>query len=196
MKILPESIARLVEHFDRLPGIGPKHATRLALYLLHQKEYASHFAHDITTALSETKLCARCQNVSNADICALCSNPNRDQKIICVVAHVQDIEPIEQTGKFSGTYHVLHGVLDPIEGITPDDLTIRTLIDRTQKRKIDEIILALDVTSAGEATTLYLMNQLNPFVPKITRLARGIPMGSSIEYTDEVTLTSALENRR
>lgn len=196
MTYLPEDIRRIVDHFDRLPGIGPKHATRLALYLLRNKDFAKKFAEDLTHALDSAQLCGQCKNLSNTPLCSMCSDPNRDQSSICVVAHVQDIEPMEHTGKYNGTYHVLHGTLNPVEGVTPDDITIGYLIKRIQAGGVSEVILALDATTAGEATAIYLKKQLMNESVNVTRLARGIPVGSSIEYTDEVTLSSALENRK
>lgn len=196
MNYLPKSIRKLVDYFDRLPGIGPKHATRLALYLVNHKEFATEYVKDINTALQEAQFCSQCQVISDGPMCHLCQESNRDQQSICVVAHAQDIEQIEHTGKYNGTYHVLHGSINPVEGITPDHLTIKQLLKRIKNNEIKEVILALDATSTGEATSIYLKKILLEVPISVTRLARGIPVGSSIEYTDEVTLSSALENRK
>jgi recombination protein RecR len=195
MHYLPENIKKLVDHFDKLPGIGPKHATRLSLYLLDRKDFAEKFAADIGQALASIKLCEDCQNLSSQTLCFICSDKNRDHQTICVIANIQDIEPIERTEKFSGVYHILHGMVNPIEGITPDQVKIKELFDRIKKNNVKEVILALDATSEGEATALYLTQKINAKII-VTKLARGIPMGSSIEYADEVTLSSALENRK
>ena len=196
MQYFPDSIKKLIAHFDALPGIGPKHAIRLVLHLLSGKDSALAFAHDLDTAVAAVRLCAQCQTITDHALCSICSDPRRDKATICVVAHVQDIEPIERTGKFNGTYHILHGMLNPIEGITPDQTKLPQLFDRVKKNGIGEVIVALDATSEGEATGLYVMQKLQGAGIRVTKLARGLPVGSSIEYADEVTLSSAFENRR
>lgn len=186
----------MIEHFDALPGIGPKHAARLALHLVKDKDRAKKFSHDLDAALASITLCGQCQTITDRARCDICADPHRNQKIICVVAHVQDVDPIERTGKHTGVYHILHGTINPIEGVTPDDVKIKELLSRIKNDGIEEIILALDATSDGEVTALYLKKVLSDFPVTVTKLALGIPLGADIEYTDEVTLSSALENRR
>lgn len=192
----PKHIQKIIDHFDALPGIGPKHAARLAVYLVSQKDEATSFAKDLDSAVASARFCAQCQTITEEERCDICRDPSRNQKIICVVAHVQDIEPMERTNKHTGTYHILHGTLSPIEGVTPDQIKLNELLDRIRSNGVEEVILALDATSDGEATSLYLAKVLKDFPITVSKLARGIPVGSNIEYTDEVTLTSALENRR
>ncbi len=196
MRGFPTSIQKVVDHFDELPGIGPKHAARLALYLVSGKEYAEQFARDLDSAIASVRFCTQCQTITDAAFCDICRDPNRNQRMVCVVAHIQDVDPIERTGKHTGTYHILHGTLSPIEGITPDQIKLKELLQRIEKQKVEEVILALDATAEGEATMLYLTKVLKELPLTVTKLARGIPVGSNIEYTDEVTLSSALENRR
>ncbi len=196
MNSFPSSIQKVVNHFDDLPGIGPKHATRLALYLVSNREYAEKFSNDLETAIASVRFCSQCQTLTDAELCDICRDTNRNQKSICVVAHIQDIDPIERTGKHTGTYHILHGTLSPIEGITPDQIKLKELLARVQKLGVEEVILALDATAEGEATMLYATKILKELPVTITKLARGLPVGSNIEYADEVTLSSAIENRR
>jgi recombination protein RecR len=196
MRGFPTPIQKVVDHFDELPGIGPKHAARLALYLVSSKEYAEKFARDLDAAIASVRFCTQCQIITDSEFCETCKDLSRNQKIICVVAHIQDVDPIERTGKHTGTYHILHGTLSPIEGITPDQIKLKELLQRITKQGVEEVILALDATAEGEATVLYLTKVLKELPITVTKLARGIPVGSNIEYTDEVTLSSALENRR
>lgn len=196
MAHLPNFIQKLIAELDKLPGIGPKTAARLAFDLLHRKEDMRDFAQALNEAYNQIHLCPKCFNLSDAGLCNICSNNDRDQKLICVVAHNQDIEAVEKTGKFHGTYHLLNGLLSPLEGVTPDRLKINELEKRIQEDEVKEIILALDQSLEGEATQTYLSKNLKKFPVKISQLARGIPMGANIEYTDEITLSSALENRR
>lgn len=196
MHHLPETVRRIVEHFDALPGIGPKHAARLALHLVKDKERARNFSQDLDAALASITFCNQCQTITDRARCDICADPHRNQKIICVVAHVQDVDPIERTGKHTGVYHILHGTINPIEGVTPDVIKIKELVSRIRADGIEEIILALDATQEGEATALYLKKVLAEFPLTATKLARGIPVGADIEYTDEVTLSQALENRK
>ncbi|MBT7553190.1 recombination protein RecR [bacterium] len=196
MAHLPDFIQRLIAEFDKLPGIGPKTASRLVFDLLHRKEDIKSFADALQEAHGQIHLCPQCFNLSDNDLCNICANPNRDQNIICVVAHNQDVEAVEKTGEFTGTYHLLNGVLNPLDGVTPDKLKITELERRITDKNVTEIILALDQSMEGEATSIYLAKLLKKYNITISQLARGIPMGANIEYTDEITLTSALQNRK
>ncbi|MEK7801169.1 MAG: recombination mediator RecR [Pseudomonadota bacterium] len=204
MSLLPKSLSRLIDAFERLPGIGPKSAQRLAFYLLHvPQEDLEQFADTLKELKSHTILCSLCKNVTEQDPCAICSNPTRDQSVLCVVEQPTDVLSIEKTGKFKGIYHVLHGAIDPLNNIGPDEIYIADLVTRlTQKHStIREIILATNSNMEGEATSMYIMKQImnldtqrtNPI--KVTRLAHGLPVGADIEYADEVTLSRALEGR-
>lgn len=198
MSLLPKAISRLIESFEKLPGIGPKTAQRLAFYLLHvpQDELDS-FAANLSGLKSQTVLCSLCKNVAEGDPCSICSNPSRDQSTICVVEQPTDVLSIEKTGKYKGVYHVLHGAIDPLNNIGPDEIYIADLVKRTNKQ-VNEIILATNPTMEGEATAMYLTKQLKAQSEKckVTRLAHGLPVGADIEYADEVTLSRALEGRR
>jgi len=195
MHTFPKRVQAIIDGFDALPGVGPKHATRLALYLLDHKDLAKQFADDVSAALATVAFCKQCQTVAETELCDICSDTRRDRSTICVVAHVQDIEPIERTDKFNGVFHVLHGVVNPVEGVTPDDIRAKELIARVKKNGMTEIIFALDATAEGEATVMYLTKVLKNMNLTLSKLARGIPFGSNIEYTDEVTLSSALDHR-
>lgn len=196
MKYLSDSIKRLIDHFDALPGIGPKNAARLAFHILQRKETAKQFAADLQTAADSATFCRRCQNLSDKEICPLCRDTNRNARQICVVAQGHDIDALEHTGKYRGLYHVLHGTINPLEGITPAELKVKELLERLEADNVTEVILALDVTMEGEATSMYLGKLLKDKNVKVSKLARGLPMGSNIEYADEVTLSQALENRQ
>ncbi len=201
MNILPKPVAKLIESFEKLPGIGPKTASRLAFYLLHvPQEELDSFAANLSGIKSNTVLCSLCKNVAESDPCAICSNPARDQSVICVVEQPMDVLSIERTGKYHGLYHVLHGAIDPLNNIGPDEIYIADLVRRTknQEPEIQEIILATNPNMEGEATAMYITKQLKikNSKLKITRLAHGLPVGADIEYADEVTLTRALEGRR
>ncbi len=179
-----------------LPGIGPKTAERLALFLASKpKIKIDEFINSLTN-IKTLKVCQLCNNFSDINPCPICSDSNRQKDTICVVATTTDLEVIESTGKFNGHYHILGGLIDPMIGLTPDKLFIKELVNRIKNGKIKEIILAFDANIQGEATTTYLKNILKNSNLTISRLARGIPMGSDIEYTDELTLSSALENRK
>lgn len=202
MPLLPRALSKLIESFEKLPGIGPKSATRLAFYLTHvPQEELDQFGDRLKALKSSTVLCSLCKNVAEADPCSICSDPSRDQSIVCVVEHPMDVLSIERTGKYKGLYHVLHGAIDPLNNIGPDEIYIADLLKRIHPSThslIHEIILAMNSNMEGEATAMYLTKQLkiqnSNF--KITRLAHGLPMGADIEYADEVTLTRALEGRR
>lgn len=196
MPYLPDFIQKIINEFDKLPGIGPKTSTRLAFDLLHRKPDMLELARALDDAYSQVSFCPQCFNLSDQDLCNICADPKRNQNLLCIVAHNQDVEAIEKTGEFNGTYHLLNGYLSPLEGITPEKLKIKELEIRLNKNNIQEIILALDQSLEGETTTLYLSKLLKKHPLKVSQLARGIPMGANIEYTDEATLSSALKNRK
>ena len=196
MAHLPNFIQKLIDEFDKLPGIGPKTASRLVFDLLHRKDDIKSLADNLNIAFQQIHLCPKCFNLSDDGLCKICANSNRNKKIIAVVAHNQDVEALEKTSSFQGTYHLLNGLLSPLEGITPDKLKINELEKRILEDAVEEVILVFDQSMEGEATTIYLSKLLKKYPIKISRLARGIPMGANIEYTDEVTLSSALENRK
>lgn len=193
----PKPIQNLIDQFCKLPGIGPKTAERLAFFMLRQPKYSlEEFSAAISLIGNSVIHCSTCHNISEKDPCLICSDKTRDASKICVIAEPHDLAAIESTGEFKGYYHMLGGVLDPLNGITPDRLNINDLLAKLQKTKLAEIILAFNPDMEGEATMIYLNNLLKPFTVKITRLARGIPVGADLEYTDEVTLYNALKNRR
>ena len=198
---LARPLARLIDELSKLPGVGPKTAQRLAFYLLHvPQEELDQFADNLTDLKKHTIMCSLCKNVTEQDPCVICSNPSRDQGIICVVEQPTDVLSIEKTGKFKGVYHVLHGSIDPLNNIGPDEIYINDLVKRVQGTgdSVQEVILATNPNMEGEATAMYITKQVksqNAKV-KITRLAHGLPVGADIEYADEVTLTRALEGRR
>ena len=192
-----EPLSRLVEEFRRLPGIGQKSAQRIAFFLLRAtKEDAFRLARAIVDVKEKLGLCTLCNNVSAGDLCPYCSNPNRDQSIICVVEEAPNILPIESTRGFDGLYHVLHGSLSPLRGIGPEQLKIKNLLQRIQSGDAKEIILATNPTVEGEATAAYLSRLLKPLGLRVTRIAMGIPVGSDLEYADEVSMSKSMENRR
>jgi len=195
--MLPNSIQKLIEQFNKLPGIGPKTAERLAFWLLkNPQSELDELAAGIKEAKKDLISCSVCHNIAQQNPCNVCSDQVRDKKLVCVVAEPHDVQAIERTGQFQGVYHVLNGVLNPLEGITPDKLNIDSLIDRVRNNGIAEVILGLNPDIEGESTALYLNKLLKPLMVKVTRLARGLPSGSDIEYADEITLGSALKNRR
>lgn len=201
MSLLPKALSRVIESFERLPGIGPKSATRLAFYLLHvPKEELEQFAANLTGLKANTVLCSVCKNVAEKDPCEICASSQRDKDMICVVEQPTDVLSIERTGKYKGVYHVLHGAIDPLNNIGPDEIYIDDLLKRVVNLNSQgaEIILATNPTMEGEATAMYVTKQLKTKNEelKITRLAHGLPVGADIEYADEVTLTRALEGRR
>jgi recombination protein RecR len=196
-RILPKAVTKVIESFQRLPGIGPKTATRLAFYLLHVPEdELVQFAKNLGDLKANTVLCSVCKNIAESDPCSVCSNPSRDQLMICVVEQPTDVLALERTGKFNGVYHVLHGSIDPLNNIGPDELYIEDLLKRLKRPKLpNELILALNPNMEGEATAMYISKKIGPGI-KVTRLAHGLPVGADIEYADEVTLSRALEGRR
>lgn len=190
-------VERLIEAFARLPGIGQKTAQRLAFHVLDlPDEQAEQFAQAIREAKAQTFTCIRCQNLSASETCAICADPKRDGKTICVVADPRDVVAFERTREYRGLYHVLHGTLSPLNHVGPDDIRIRELLQRVADEQTEEVILATNPDTEGEATAMYLARLLQPFPVRITRLAYGIPVGGHLEYVDEVTLSRALEGRR
>ena len=199
MALLPDPLQRLVLALERLPGIGPKTASRLAFYLLRSPDELSQ---DLAGALQDLKSsigqCSTCFNftLSGRSQCEVCADPQRDPALICVVEEAPDVLAMERTAGYHGRYHVLHGALSPIEGIGPDDLKIRQLIERVKAGGIKEIIIATNPSMEGDATALYLNQQLQPFDIRVTRLARGLPMGGDLEYADQSTILRALSGRQ
>lgn len=186
----------LISQFERLPGIGKKTAQRLALSVLQQpEESAQRFAEAIVNAKKKIHFCNCCQALTDLDICPICSDTERDRSVICVVAEPKDVMAFERTREFHGTYHVLHGVISPLEGIGPDNLKIKELMSRLANGEVTEIIMATNPTVEGEATASYLSRLIKPMGIKVTRLAYGIPVGGDLEYADEFTLARALEGR-
>ncbi len=194
---LPRPVRKLIESFEKLPGIGPKTAQRLTFYLLHvpQKQLDG-FAEALETLKKNTVLCSICFNVSDKDPCSICSNRNRDKSIICVVEQPLDVLALEKTGDYKGVYHVLHGAISPLNNIGPDELHIRELLPRLKNEEVKEIILATNPNMEGEATAMYIAKLIKPLGIKVTRLAHGLPVGADLEYADEVTLSRAIEGRR
>jgi len=195
--VLPRSVQRLIDEFARLPGIGPKSASRLTFYLLRAGNNQSS---ELATALGElkarTRLCSVCFNITEDDPCPICSDDARDARLLCIVEEPLDVLAIERARAYSGRYHVLHGAISPVEGIGPEDLRIAELVDRVSKGDFQEIILATNPTLEGESTALYLQRRLAEFNIRLTRLARGLPVGGDLEYTDEITLGRAFEGRQ
>lgn len=189
-------LARLIEYFQKLPSIGPKTAQRLALHVIKMPENeVKNFANALIEAKTTISYCDICFNMSSSNPCEICSNPARNKGIICVVAETKDLMAIEKTNEYLGVYHVLQGLISPIDGIGPDDIRIKELLFRVNQNNVNEIILALNPSVEGEATSLYLTKLLKPFNVKVSRIAFGLPMGSELEYVDEMTLARALEGR-
>ena len=197
MEYFPAPLEHLVEQFARLPGIGGKSAQRLAFHVLDlPMEDAREFADAIVNAKKSVTLCPVCQNLTDGGLCGICASPKRDETTICVVADPRDVIAIERAREFSGHYHVLHGVLSPMNHVGPDDLQIKSLLDRVAAGGINEVIMATNPDTEGEATALYISRLLKPFGVKVTRLAYGIPVGGHLEFADDATLMRALEGRR
>lgn len=196
MNYYPQSILRLIEEFSKLPGIGTKTAQRLAFYVLNIPiEEAEKLSRAIVDAKRNTKYCSKCGNLTDSKLCAICSNPSRDEHTICVVQDPRDIVAMERTREFRGLYHVLNGAISPLNGIGPDDIRIKELLLRVND-ETKEIIIATNPNVEGEATAMYIARLLRPMGIKVTRIAHGIPVGGDLEYADEVTLGKALEGRR
>lgn len=197
MEYFPAPLENLVEQFARLPGIGGKSAQRLAFYVLNlPMEEAQEFSDAIVNAKKSVTLCPVCQNLTDGGLCGICASPKRDETTICVVADPRDVIAIERAREFNGHYHVLHGVLSPMNHVGPDDLQIKSLLDRVAAGGISEVIMATNPDTEGEATALYISRLLKPFGVKVTRLAYGIPVGGHLEFADDATLMRALEGRR
>ena len=197
MSMYSPSIEKLIQNFEKLPSIGNKTAARLAFYILNaSEEETNDFISSIVNAKKNLKYCSKCYNISDTDPCPICSNPKRDQSEICVVEDVRDIVAMEKTHEFRGVYHVLHGSISPMNGVGPDDIKIKELLARLMDGQVKEVILATNPRVEGEATAMYLSKLIKPLGIKVTRIAHGIPVGGDLEYTDEITLTKALEGRR
>lgn len=197
MRYFPAALERLTEQFAKLPGIGGKTAQRLAFHLLSMpEEDAREFADAILDAKKSVHLCPCCQNLTDRDLCPICDDESRDHSLICVVADPKDVIAMERAREFSGVYHVLHGVISPLNHIGPDDICIRELLTRVGKGGVREVVMATNPDTEGEATAMYISRLLRPMEVRVTRLAYGIPVGSQLEYADEVTLLRALEGRR
>ncbi|MDO8460894.1 MAG: recombination mediator RecR [bacterium] len=203
---IPRAIQNLIESFERLPGIGPKSAQRLTFYLLHVPQHElDKFALSLTSLKKNTILCSTCFNIGETDPCSICSDPKRDYSVICVVEHPLDVLALEKDGSYKGVYHVLHGKIDPLNNIGPDEIYIQQLLTRVTNGKsetVKEIILATNPTMEGEGTAMYITKQLKVHPPaggsklKVTRIGRGLPIGADIEYADSMTLQRAMEGRR
>jgi recombination protein RecR len=197
MQVAPEPVARLIEEFKRLPGIGPKTASRLTFFLLKAPaEQAISLAEALRQLRERTTFCSICFNITEESPCPICRDERRDRSIICVVEEPLDVLAIERTREYRGLYHVLHGAISPMNGIGPEDLKIEELINRLRAEPVAEVILATNPSLEGEATAMYLHRQLAPLGVRITHLARGLPVGGDLEYADEITLARALEGRR
>ena len=191
------ALARLIEQLQQLPGIGAKSAQRLAFHLLRQpREDVDRLVDTVRDVKEQITYCSICSNITDADPCHYCTHPSRDQQVICVVEDPHNVTVIEKTGQFGGVYHVLMGALSPLQGIGPDDLKIKSLLDRIGKTQVREVILATNPNVEGEATAIYLAKLLKPLGVSVTRIAMGLPVGSDLDYADEVTMHKALEGRR
>lgn len=197
--LIPEPVQRLIDAFSRLPGVGPKTASRLTFYLLRSAETLSlDLAEALNNLKENTGYCQQCHNITTADrtLCEICDHPQRDAGLICVVEEPLDVLALERTGGFQGHYHVLHGALSPIEGVGPEDIKITELVQRVQNGGIEEIIIATNPSMEGDATAMFLSQQLSSFDVRVTRLARGLPIGGDLEYADQNTLLRALSGRQ
>ncbi|WP_303867048.1 recombination mediator RecR [Acetobacterium wieringae] len=196
MGYYPKTLERLVLELGKLPGIGEKSAQRLAFHILSlSDEEISSLSEALTSAKAKIGLCHKCYTITDKEICDICENPKRDQQTICVVQNSRDIFAIEKTREYNGLYHVLHGAISPLDGIGPQDIKARELLLRLGENDIKEVIMATNATVEGEATAMYLGNLISPLGVKVTRLAKGIPIGADLEYTDEITLIKAFEGR-
>lgn len=205
MFTIPRPIKKLIESFEKLPGVGPKTAQRLTFYLLHvPQEQLDIFAESLKTLKRSTVLCSKCFNISETDPCGICRSPERDEGIICVVEQPLDLLALEKTGKYKGLYHVLHGAISPINNIGPEELYLAQLMPRLEDGRVREVIIATNPTMEGEATGMYIANEISKLKAqnsklqglKVTRIARGLPTGGDLEYADDMTLMRAMEGRR
>ena len=197
MNFFPAALQNLADQFARLPGIGGKTAQRLAFHVLSLPyEEAEEFAAAIVEAKNQVHTCPRCQNLTDRELCPICDDETRDSRILCVVAEPRDVIAMERSREFRGTYHVLHGVISPLNHVTQDDIKIKELLQRVGRGDVEEVIMATNPDTEGEATAMYISRLLRPMEVKVTRLAYGVPVGSQLEYADEVTLSRALEGRQ
>ncbi len=197
MNVVPPALERLIADLNHLPGVGVKTATRLALYLLRRPaEEARVLARDLVDLHDAITLCSNCFAFSETDPCAICADSRRDSRMVCVVEEVADLMAVEKTGAFQGQYHILHGVLSPMDGIGPDEIKVDALVSRIDRQQVKEVLIATSSTVPGEATAAYLTDRLQSKDIRLTRLACGIPMGMDIKYADELTLTRAIESRK
>ena len=197
MHTTPEAVTRLVAEFSRLPGIGPKTASRLTYYLLRAPvEQVRSLGEAVSQLRERIRFCSRCFNITETDPCPICTDERRERHVVCVVEEPLDVLAIERTGEYGGLYHVLHGAISPVDGIGPDDLRIHELVERVRTGVIGEVILATNPSLEGEATAMYVRRQLLPFQVRVTCLARGLPVGGDLEYADAITLARALEGRQ
>ena len=191
------ALARLIEQFERMPGIGHKSAQRMAFYVLNMKDEDAHgFADAIIEARDRIHRCAKCCNLTEGELCSICSNDDRDHSVICVVEDPRDVIAFERTHEYNGLYHVLHGVISPMNGVGPEDIAFKELLGRLGDGKVKEIIMATNPTVEGEATAMLISRYIKPMGITVTRLAYGVPVGADLEYADEVTLAKALEGRQ
>ena len=197
MNIIPRSVQDLIDEFAKLPGIGPKTAQRLTFHLLRRPDKSSEDLGKAAERLKkDIRFCSVCCNFTDTEVCAVCSDSSRDKSIVCVVSEPLDVVALEKSGSFKGLYHVLGGVISPVEGIGPDDLFIAQLLTRLKADEVKEVIIATNPNLEGETTALYIQKLIQPIDVKITRIARGLPVGGDLEYADEITLSRALEGRR
>ncbi len=197
MRFFTAPVENLIEQFQKLPGVGRKTAQRLAFFILSLPEAeAEGFANAVLNAKKTVKFCSECQNLTDTEVCSLCSDNARDRTTVCVVSDPKDVAAIEKTREYNGLYHVLHGCISPMNGIGPDDVRIKELLTRVAKGEIKEVIMATNPDTEGEATAMYISRLLKPFGVSTTRLAYGIPVGGHLEFADEMTLTRAIEGRR
>ena len=197
MALYPAPVAKLIEEFERLPGVGSKTAQRLAFHVLSvPKERAISLANAIMDAKEKVVYCKECHNISDAELCPICGNPKRNKNVICVVGEPKDVAALERTKDYKGVYHVLHGLVSPMAGIGPEDIKLRELVQRVANTDVTEVIVATNPTIEGEATAMYIAKLLKPAGITVTRIAHGIPIGGDLEYADEVTLARAMSGRR
>ncbi|AAM23354.1 recombination protein RecR [Caldanaerobacter subterraneus subsp. tengcongensis MB4] len=197
MSYYSTSVAKLIEELSKLPGIGPKTAQRLAFFIINMPlDEVRSLSQAIIEAKEKLRYCKICFNITDKEVCDICSDENRDHSTICVVSHPMDVVAMEKVKEYKGVYHVLHGVISPIEGVGPEDIRIKELLERVRDGSVKEVILATNPDIEGEATAMYIAKLLKPFGVKVTRIAHGIPVGGDLEYTDVVTLSKALEGRR